>query len=188
MSQRVVISGCSSGGKSTLLAALRDRGYAVMEEPGLRVVRAQQETGGRALPWVDADAFLVEVERVARDDLRASDGLDSWVFFDRGLIDARSARAAMSGQPIGSLLTASPYHPLVFLAPPWPEIYEKTAERQHDFEEAKQEYERLLADYPKLGHEVMVLPKVSVDQRVEFVLSVLAEGEGEGEGKEEKVR
>lgn len=35
----VVISGCSSGGKSTLLAELGRRGYAVVDEPGRRIVK-----------------------------------------------------------------------------------------------------------------------------------------------------
>jgi predicted ATPase len=40
----VVISGCSGGGKSTLLAELARRGHAVVEEPGRRIV---QRNGGR---------------------------------------------------------------------------------------------------------------------------------------------
>jgi hypothetical protein len=35
----VVISGCSSGGKSTLIAELGKRGYAVVDEPGRRIVK-----------------------------------------------------------------------------------------------------------------------------------------------------
>ena len=34
----VIISGCSGGGKSTLLAELARRGYRVVEEPGRRIV------------------------------------------------------------------------------------------------------------------------------------------------------
>ena len=41
MDRFVVISGCSGGGKSTLLAELGRRGYAVVEEPGLRIVQNQ---------------------------------------------------------------------------------------------------------------------------------------------------
>jgi predicted ATPase len=37
----VVISGCSGGGKSTLLAELAQRGYGVVEEPGRRIVREE---------------------------------------------------------------------------------------------------------------------------------------------------
>jgi predicted ATPase len=35
----IVLSGCSGGGKSTLLAALQRRGFAVFEEPGRQIVK-----------------------------------------------------------------------------------------------------------------------------------------------------
>ena len=41
MDRFVVISGCSGGGKSTLLAESGRRGYAVVEEPGRRIVQNQ---------------------------------------------------------------------------------------------------------------------------------------------------
>jgi predicted ATPase len=57
MDRFVVISGCSSGGKSTLTAELGRRGYAVIEEPGRRIVKEELATGGSALPWVDGIGF-----------------------------------------------------------------------------------------------------------------------------------
>jgi predicted ATPase len=53
----VVISGCSGGGKSTLLTELGRRGYVMVEEPGRRIVRAEMPGDGLALPWVNATAF-----------------------------------------------------------------------------------------------------------------------------------
>jgi AAA domain len=38
----VVISGCSGGGKSTLLIELGRRGYATVEEPGRRIVKEER--------------------------------------------------------------------------------------------------------------------------------------------------
>ena len=40
----VVVSGCSGGGKSTLLAELALRGYAVFPEPGRQIVKEQLST------------------------------------------------------------------------------------------------------------------------------------------------
>jgi putative ribosome biogenesis GTPase RsgA len=47
----VVISGCSGGGKSTLINELRRRGYRVVEEPGRRIValRTGRRWSGTAL-------------------------------------------------------------------------------------------------------------------------------------------
>ncbi|SEI08083.1 AAA domain-containing protein [Rhizobium tibeticum] len=43
MGKFVILSGCSGGGKSTLLAELAKRGFAVAEEPGRRIVKQQLE-------------------------------------------------------------------------------------------------------------------------------------------------
>ena len=47
MSRFVILSGCSGGGKSTLLDALAERGFAVVPEPGRRIV-AKELALGRA--------------------------------------------------------------------------------------------------------------------------------------------
>ena len=57
MDRFVVISGCSGGGKSTLLGEFARRGHAVVDEPGRRIVREEIERNGTALPWVDGAAF-----------------------------------------------------------------------------------------------------------------------------------
>ena len=81
----VVISGCSGGGKSTLLAELARRGHAVVEEPGRRIVIEELKTGGSALPWLDMKAFVQRAVAVSLADLAAAGANSGWVFFDRGL-------------------------------------------------------------------------------------------------------
>ncbi|MGK9168866.1 AAA family ATPase [Inquilinus limosus] len=176
MNRFVVISGCSGGGKSTLLAELARRGHAVVEEPGRRIVKEELESGGRALPWVDGPAFARRAIAMALADRAAAGALPGWVFFDRGLVDAAAALQHMTGEP--ALETIARHHPChwqVFLTPPWPEIYGTDPERRHGFDAAMAEYERLLAVYPALGYEVMVLPKTGVAERADFVLGLLAE-------------
>jgi predicted ATPase len=57
MENFVTISGCSGGGKSTVLAELQQRGFATIEEPGRRIVAEEIKRDGRALPWIDPVAF-----------------------------------------------------------------------------------------------------------------------------------
>ncbi len=52
-----VITGCSGGGKSTLLSELEKRGYRVFPEPGRQIVKEQQSVNGDGLPWKDATKF-----------------------------------------------------------------------------------------------------------------------------------
>lgn len=157
-----------------MLDELASRDYRVVREPGRRVVDQQTATGGKALPWVDMTAFLSRAFAVALNDHQTQSGRE-WVFFDRGLIDAASALQAIKGDPVMEMLRDKHrYHRRVFIAPPWPEIYVTDKDRRHSFNNAVAEYERLMRDYPMLGYEIVVLPKVSVDQRADFVLRTLA--------------
>ncbi len=72
MNRFVVISGCSGGGKSTLLAELGSRGYPILEEPGRRIIREEMRSNGSALPWVDLAAFLRRAIAIAIDDFSLS--------------------------------------------------------------------------------------------------------------------
>jgi predicted ATPase len=170
----VVISGCSGGGKSTLLAELDRRGHAVVEEPGRRIVREELAGDGAALPWVDAAAFARRAVDVALADREAATNLEGWVFFDRGLVDAAAAlEHATSEAVLETLGRAHRYHRQVFLTPPWPEIYVNDPERPHGFEAALAEYERLLEAYAALGYAVSILPRTDVTARADFVLKTL---------------
>src|SRR5690606_580622 len=123
MPPQVVISGCSGGGKSTLLGELRRRGHATVAEPGRRIIAEQIRQGGNALPWTDLAAFLREALCVAAMDLEGAARDAGPVFFDRGLIDAAAALQRLFGVPLSESLGESrPYGRLVFLAPPWPDI------------------------------------------------------------------
>ena len=69
MNRFVVISGCSGGGKSMLLAELGRRGHSIIEEPGRRIVIQEMNAKGAALPWVDAAAFARRAITMALADL-----------------------------------------------------------------------------------------------------------------------
>ena len=172
----VVISSCSSSGKSTLLAELGRRGHATVEEPGRRIARQELVGDGSALPWVNKAAFARRAIELAIADRRAAaDRPAGWVFFDRGLVDAAAALQDLTGEPrLDTLGPAHRYHRRAFLAPLWPEIYVTDPDRRHGLDEAIAEYRRLLIVYPSLSYEVILLPKVSVATRVDFVLHALA--------------
>lgn len=92
MSERfVVLSGCSGGGKSTLLDELCRRGHPTFDEPGRRIVQEETAKGGTALPWVDLEAFARRAIEVALNDREEARDRTGWFFFDRGVVDAVTA-------------------------------------------------------------------------------------------------
>ncbi|TLP73675.1 ATPase [Pseudomonas nitroreducens] len=170
----VVISGCSGAGKSTLLAELARRGYAVVEEPGRRIIAQERAGEGSALPWVDAEAFGRRGLAMSVTDHGAAQGL---TFFDRGIVDAVVAITARGGDlPVAPLATNR--YDRLFLAPPWPEIYENDADRRHSLETALRDYERVRRAYLDAGYQAVMLPCDTVSARADFVLANCQGGSG----------
>ena len=172
----VILSGCSGGGKSTLLAELARRGHAVCEEPGRQVVREQLFIGGRALPWDDAAAFVeLTVSRSIHAMTMAARG-GRLCFFDRGIVD-QVAGLEHLGRPVPPhLATAAERlrcHERVFVMPPWPEIFRNDAERRHSFAAAAGSYETLVAVYARYGYRPVPVPKLAVGARADFILAEL---------------
>ncbi|MDD7909367.1 AAA family ATPase [Pseudovibrio exalbescens] len=167
-----VISGCSGGGKSTILSALDRQGHATICEPGRRVVKDQVQNGGTALPWIDLAAFAREAMACCLRDYSAAARLSGPVFFDRSLIDAVTAFEHATGSTeYRAHAHMYRYAQTVFLAPPWPEIYKPDAERRHGLEDAKAEFVRLEHAYQAFGYSTVLIPKAPVAARVNFILS-----------------
>lgn len=176
MSSRfVIISGCSGGGKSTLLAELARRGHAVVPEPGRRIIAEERAGAGKALPWVDLLGFLHRASEMGRADCAWAARQPGRVFFDRGLVDAAIGLLHVDGIPLDRTLGDHRFHQTVFMAPPWPAIYRSDADRQHDFRAAEAEYYRLTRGYTSLGYTLSVLPRVSPEARADHVLARLAD-------------
>ena len=174
-SRLILVTGCSGGGKSTLIDALHQRGHATVPEPGRRIVAEERAGNGAALPWVDPEAFARRAVEMARDDLARAKAQTGLVFFDRGLLDAAVALHHVAGVPLAEVLgDRACYDTPVFLAPPWPDIYCTDADRQHDLQAATEEYLRIVAALDQLGYATCHLPRVDVRARVDFVLDRLS--------------
>lgn len=171
-SNYVVISGCSGGGKSTLLTELASRGYQVVPEPGRQIVKEQRVIGGDALPGTNLNKFLELVLSRYLYQFNSQNESQKFIFFDRGIIDA-----LLLDQPQPAYFQNAArqfrYNRLVFLVPPWEEIFANDPERKHDFTSAKKEFDELLIKYKNYGYETVLIPKVAVKERANFILERL---------------
>jgi predicted ATPase len=181
-SRLVVISGCSGGGKSTLLAELARRGHPVFAEPGRQIVKEQLAIGGDALPWIGGGARFLELALSrAMHQMTLAAQLGRTAFFDRGVVDAVTGLRTLGAPPWAeNALQRFRYAQRMFMIPPWPEIFATDAERKHGFEAALADYERLKVSYAELGHEAVEVPRMSVVERADFVLAHTALEGGAG--------
>lgn len=168
----IVISGCSGGGKSTLLSELETRGYSTVQEPGRQIVKEQMAIGGDALPWINLDKFLELALSRYLFQYNSQTESEEITFFDRSIVDAIQLDESQP-QYFNEAAHKFKYNNLVFLTPPWEEIFTNDPERKHDFESATKEFDELLIKYKNFGYETVLLPKTSVKERADFILDKL---------------
>lgn len=172
----IVITGGPGSGKSTLIDRMRAAGFARSHEAGRAIIQDQLAVGGRALPWVDPELFAELMLGWELRSYRVAAAEATPVFFDRGIPDL-VGYFRLLGRPVPEHVDAAArsfrYHPRVFLAPPWKEIYTQDSERTQSFAEAERTHDAMLASYPEYGYEVTPLPRGTVEERFRFVLDAL---------------
>lgn len=175
----VVITGGPGSGKTSLIDALAQAGYAVEPEAGRAIIRDEQGAGGEALPWRDRALFA---RKMLDHDIAAhgrSQQGARLTFHDRGVPDV-VGYLTLCGLPIPDDVDQAArtlrYHRRVFIAPPWLEIFGQDAERRQDFAEAERTFAAMAAVYPTYGYDLVELPKATIVERVAFVLDQLGLG------------
>ncbi len=174
--RRIILSGCSGGGKSALLAELSRRGHSTAAEPGRRVAQAEVARSGDGVPWTNLTRFMdLTLDMAVADHAAAGPGL---TFFDRSVVDTAAAMIRHGHRPADAraALAACRYDTVVFLAPPWPAIYVTDPERRHGLDDAIAEYHDLLRAFPANGYDVRVIPCLTVAERADWIGRELAQG------------
>ncbi|MGB7600722.1 MAG: AAA family ATPase [Candidatus Sulfotelmatobacter sp.] len=171
-----IITGGLGSGKSTVIDALAERGISTMPEGGRTIIRDQVAIGGNALPWLDRRAFAELMLSWEMRSHRMALALKGPVIFDRGVPDVLGY-LRLSGLSIPSHVERAAqmfrYNRRAFIAPPWPEIFQIDAERKQSFEEAQATYEAMIESYSGLGYELIQLPLISRQERVNFLLGAI---------------
>src|SRR5215813_1764752 len=172
---RVIVTGGPGAGKTTLLSALAAMGYGTVEDSARAIIAKRLARGASRRP--DAVPFAKEILRRDIENYFRKCRNSTWVFFDRSLIDALGLLRDASALPSADLevmLACYPFHPTVFVLPPWEAIYTTDEERDQSFGEAIDVHGRVVHWYRSCGYALNEVPRVPVAQRVEYVLRVLA--------------
>jgi predicted ATPase len=171
-----VLTGGPGSGKSTLIDALEQAGFARTVEAGRSIIRDQVAIGGRALPWADRELYAELQLAWEMRSYREAEALDGLVFFDRGMPDI-AGYLTLIGKPVPDHLeravNAFRYNRRVLIAPPWAEIYEQDGERRQSLEEAERTFAAMVETYRSRGYELVEIPRTNIPERVRFVLDAV---------------
>jgi predicted ATPase len=175
----VVVTGGPGSGKTTLIEALAAQGFRSSPEAGRAIIRDQRAIDGQGLPWADRALFAELMLGADMRSYREAPAEPEMVIFDRGIPDIagylRLCSLAIPGH-VDRAARQFRYRREVFIAPPWPEIYEGDAERRQDFAEAQRTCEAMVMVYAGYGYELVELPRTSVAGRVAFMSERLRRG------------
>ena len=107
---------------------------------------------------------------------QAFEQLNELVFFDRCIVDSYGY-SQLESLPIPQALIDAcqriRYTNPVFIFPPWEAIFANDEERKQDFAEAARTYQAMVEAYHQYGYELIEVPTMSIEQRVDFILERL---------------
>jgi predicted ATPase len=171
-----ILTGGPGSGKTSVLRALKARGYLTVPEVARDIIKEQLALGGNAMHTGDRQAFLEKMLKHSLDDYLIREHEKTAVFFDRGLPDLYGYAKRfcnMEHQQVNNAVARFKYSDTVFIFPPWKEIYINDNERQQDYNESIETYAALKEAYELCGYHLLEIPFLSVEERVDFILRKL---------------
>ncbi len=173
-SRKIVITGGPSTGKSTVIKELKNRNFTCFDEVSRDIIKEAQKQGIEQLFLTDPLLFSRKlIEGRVKQYHDAEQLSDDIIFFDRGIPDV-NAYLKYSKQAIPDefekITRKHPYDRLVFIMPPWDEIYTNDAERYESFNQAQLIHNKLVNYYKELGYYLIFVPFGPVDKRVDYIL------------------
>ena len=173
MIKKIVITGAPSTGKTSLIHKLKQEGFICVPEISREIISQQIAIEGDALPWKNLVAFSKQVA-VLRKAQFINATKNSTHFFDRGLIDVvayMNIDKLEIPEFISDFLNENKYHSTVFITPIWEEIFENDMQRKENIEQSKKIEVELKKCYQSFGYNIVEIPKLSIEERVNFILS-----------------
>ncbi len=171
-----MITGGPSTGKTSVIVRLEQLGYHCMHEISRSITLEARKQG---IDQLFLSEPLLFSERILEGRLlqyeEATTLQKEIVFMDRGVPDV-VAYMDCFGQPYGNHFNQTckaALYDQIFLLPPWSEIHTSDNERYEDYEEALRIHDCLEATYKRFGYPVCEVPKLSVADRVRFILQNL---------------
>jgi predicted ATPase len=168
-----IITGAPSTGKTSILNELSKQGFKCHSEIARQVIRENLDNGLEVFPWNQMRLFSDMVLDRMKDLVQSFDP-NQIQFLDRSMVDLIGyMQFAGKDAPDHYIEEAMKvgYAKKVFYLPIWSDIYTTDAERKESVEEAEKIAQALHDAYHSLGFEIIEVPKGSISERVDFILS-----------------
>ncbi len=171
--KRIVITGGPGTGKSTLIKLLEESGYPCLHEVSREVILQARKEGHEQLFLNNPILFSEKLIEGRLEQFRqVTDFKQDILFYDRGLHDVIAyLNYIESAFPEEMHKTCKNHsYDLVFILPPWKEIYTTDNERYESFTEAEKIHSHLKNTYKSYNYSPIEVPKLPVKQRLSFIL------------------
>ncbi len=176
MPKKIVISGGPSSGKTTLIAALENIGHSCIHEVSREITLLARKNGIEHLFRTDPLLFSQMLLDARIEQFKAADQIDcDYVFLDRGIPDIVAYLDRNKIEYPLAFIDACKTHQYdaVYILPPWKDIHITDNERYEDYSEAKILFEYLHNAYETYDYNHVFVPKGSIGERIEFILTHL---------------
>ncbi|MCH4822960.1 ATP-binding protein [Gramella lutea] len=175
-SKKIVITGGPGTGKSSIIHKLEDKGEKCLHEISRQVTLEAQKEGIDQLFLENPLLFSEKLLEGRLNQYHEANALNSdHIFMDRGLPDVVAYMDYFNTNypDIFDHTCTNHRYELIFILPPWKEIYKSDNERYESFEEALKISSYLYSTYRRYGYDPIEVPKLTVEERTDFILDMI---------------
>ncbi len=169
----IAITGGPGTGKSSVIKSLEKDGNICLHEVSREITARAQQEGVDQLFLENPILFSEKLLEARIQQYQRARSIQRDIFLDRGIPDV-VAYMDYLGTTYPSKFTRAceeNKYDLIFILPPWKEIYLNDSERYESFEQALEIHENLKKTYIQYGYEPIEVPKDSVENRKNFILN-----------------
>jgi len=173
---RVVITGGPGTGKTSIIEYLNKMNFNVFKESSREVTKKFKNIGSEQYFLsnpIDFSNILINKRKMQFK--KGSKSKNEYFYYDRGIPDVLAylnfKKIDYESSMISDILEFN--YDAIFLAEPWKAIYKNDSERYETYDELLEIDIQIKKIYKQLGYNIIVLPKKSVKDRVNFILETL---------------